>query len=123
MKKAVLDTSFILSCIREKIDFFEELKFMGFSIIIPNQVISEIENIKNSNKKLKFKDEAAIALKLLKSSSFSEIDLKTKNVDSGIIKFAKKNPEAVIATLDREIKFKVKNPKIVVRGRKKLEII
>jgi len=39
------------------------------------------------------------------------------------IKFAKENSESIIATLDRELKNKVKNKKLVIRGKKKLEII
>ena len=37
MKQALLDTNFILSCIRKKIDFFEEIRLMGIKIIIPEE--------------------------------------------------------------------------------------
>jgi len=39
MAKAILDTNFILSCIDKKIDFFEAISFIGFNIIIPNEVL------------------------------------------------------------------------------------
>ena len=123
MGKVILDTNFILSCIREKIDFFEDLTFKGFRIQIPKQVIFEIERILNSNKKLKFRNEARIALKLLETNPFRKIDLKTKNVDSGLVKLSKKDPGITIGTLDRELKRKIKNPKIVIRGKKQLEVI
>ncbi len=122
MKRVVLDTNFILSCIRKKIDFFEEIKFMGFKILIPIQVVREIKEIIESKKKFHFKEDAKIALKLLEKNSFQEIDLKKKNVDEGLIKLAKKNKEIIIATLDREIKNKIQNSKLIIRGQKKLEI-
>lgn len=115
MKHALLDTNFILSCIRKKIDFFEEIQLMGIKIIIPEQVINEI-------KKFETKPEARLALKLLEKNEFKKIDLGNGHVDKKIINYAKEKPELIIATLDREIKDKTKNHKLVIRG-KKLEII
>lgn len=119
----LLDTSFILTCIKQKIDFFEQLESEGFRIIIPKQVIYELEKIASSKQKLHFRENANSSLKLLKKSNFKKIDLKTKAVDAGLIKFAKGNPKTIIATLDRELKKKIQNPKLVIRGKKKLEII
>ena len=47
MRNVLLDTSFILTCVRNKIDFFEQLELEGFKILVPKQVIKEIEAIKN----------------------------------------------------------------------------
>jgi rRNA-processing protein FCF1 len=124
MKEAILDTSFILSCIRKKIDFFEEIPLMGMSIVIPKPVIKEIESITSHPKNnFRFKEEASLALKLLEKNKFGKIGLDGKNVDFGIIKIARENPDYIIATLDREIKNKVRNQKLVIRGEKGLEII
>jgi len=117
MKQIILDTNFILTCVKQKIDFFEEIQLMGMQISIPNQVIVEIEGLSKKN------NNAKLSLKLLKKSKFKKIDLKTKDTDKGIIKFAKENPEVIIATLDRELKNKIKNPKLIIRGKKKLEVI
>ena len=116
MKYILLDTNFILSCIRKKIDFFEELQSMGFSVIIPKQVIEEIKGLSKS------KTEAEVALKILEKSEFRKITLHGKNVDNGIVKVAKENEGWIIATLDKEIKGKIKNQKLTIRGEKKLEI-
>ena len=123
MKAILLDTNFILTCVKQKIDFFEFLEFEGFKILIPKQVIGEIKNFSKSEKKLHFKKDAELALKILGENNFKKVDLKMNNVDGGIIKFAAENPKIVIATLDREIKKKVKNQKLVVRGNKELEIL
>ena len=123
MKKVLLDTNFILTCIKQKIDFFEELELKGFQILIPKQVIGEIEKITNSKKKLHFRENAKLALKLSEKNSFKEIDLGKKDVDKGLIAFAKENKDAIVATLDREIKNKIQNRKLVIRRKKNLEIV
>ncbi|GEM_PF-991064 len=126
MKKSVLDTNFILACIKQKIDFLEEIRFMGIGILIPEEVIGELRKISEAKKKkLHFREDAKTALKLLEKSrdSFEKIQLNEKQVDKGLIKFANENREVIVATLDRELKSKIKNPKIVIREKKKLEII
>ena len=123
MKKVILDTSFILTCVRQKIDFFEYLELQGFQILIPNEVIKELEKIVGSKKKLRVRDDAELALKLLKIDSFIKIDLNSRNVDKGIVKFAKEDPIMVIGTLDSAIKKRAKNPKLVIREKKRLEIV
>lgn len=122
MKCVLLDTNFILSCIRKKIDFFNDLKFCGFKILIPYEVIEELKKIIETGGK-KFHDESKIALNLFEKNSFEKIRLNTKNVDNGIVKIAGEHREYIIATLDREIKNKIKNQKLVIRGNGKLEII
>jgi rRNA-processing protein FCF1 len=122
MKDVLLDTNFILSCIRRKINFFDEIKFKGFNIIIPNEIVKELEKISQTGKE-NFKEESKIALKILGKNHFEKIDLNTKNVDNGIVKIAGEHREYIIATLDRVIKNKIKNQKMVIRGNGKLEII
>ncbi len=115
MKPALLDTNFILTCIKQKIDFFEELKFMGIKILIPKQVMAELKGLKIQ--------EAKFALRLLEKNIFEEIDIGRGEVDKRIKLFAEKNPEILVATLDKELQKKLKNKKIIIRGKKKLEII
>ncbi len=111
MRKVLLDTNFILTCIKEKIDLFEQL--LGYEIFIPIQVISELKKI----------DKSGLALKILSKQKVKEIDLKTDYADEGIIRFAQENPEFVIATLDRAIKKKIKNPFLtIVKGKKRVEL-
>ena len=123
MKQVILDTNFILSCVRKKIDFLDEIEFMGFQILIPIQVIGEIKKIIDSKKKLHFKEDAKLALKILSKNNFEKIDLNEKYVDKGLMEFAEKNKEVLVATLDKELKKKIKNNILIIRGRKKLEIV
>lgn len=122
MGLAVLDTNFILTCVEQKIDFFEWLNLAGFGIIIPHEVIGELKKF-SSGEKIKLAQNSVLALKILAKNDFEKISLKEKNVDNGIVKFAGENPEIAVATLDREMKRKIKNRKIVIRGKKKLEIV
>ena len=121
MKKILLDTSFILTCVRNKIDLFEELFLEGYKIIIPVQVLDEIKKFEKS------KSEARIALKILERDFYENPDFgavrKNGTVDNKIINYAKENPHTVIATLDRGIKKKIQNDLMVIRGKKKLEVI
>ena len=123
MKKVILDTNFILTCVKQKIDFLDEIKFMGIMVLIPEEVLKEIKKIKNSGKKLHFRENAKLALKILDKNEFKKIKLDTAEVDKGLVNFAKKNKDVIVATLDRELKEKIKKPKLVIRGKKKLEII
>ena len=122
MKEVILDTSFILSAVKEKIDFFEDFKMQGFKPLIPKQVINELQGLLKS-KKLRERESSKLALKLIKSNYYKKIDLKTKSVDFGILKFSKANPHVIVATLDREIKHLTKNQKMVIRGKNKLEVV
>jgi len=112
MKRVVLDTSFILTAVKQKIDFFEEIGMMGFEILIPNQVINELKRLK-----------AGLALNILGKNKFKTVYPKGTDADSVIINFARENKGIIVATLDREIKGRVKNPKLVIRQKKKLEVI
>jgi len=114
MKKMVeilLDTSFILACIENKVDFFEDLENEGYEILIPKGVINELRGLKKE-----------LALKILENNNFKEIELNGKIVDYSIINYAKENPNIIIATLDNGMKSKMKNKKMIIRNRKKLEI-
>jgi len=84
-----------------------------------------IDVVSSTDKKMHFREDAKLALKLIEKnkSEFNEIELIGTNVDNSIVDFAEKNKEDIIATLDREIKNKVRNKKLIIRGKKKLEIV
>jgi rRNA-processing protein FCF1 len=121
MKTTLLDTNFILSCLRKKIDFFDEIELMGIKIAIPEEVVKEIKNLSEEGNKTTQR-EAKTALAFIKKNKFEEIKLETRNVDNGIVKFAKENREVIIGTLDKGIKDRIKNQVLFIRGDKGLEI-
>jgi rRNA-processing protein FCF1 len=111
MRRVILDTSFILTAVRQKVDFFEIIESRGFQILIPEQVFKELRGLG-----------AELALKIVRSKKFKLVSLQGKDADSAILKFAKKNPMTVVATLDEGLKKKLKNRKMIIRQRKKIEI-
>jgi len=124
MRKALLDSSFILTCVKQKIDFFENLEEQGIKPLIPKQVIKEIERVAASNKKRHYREDAKIALKILEreEGNYQKINLGKKHVDKEIKKYADEHPDVVVATLDRVLRESVNNPYLYIRGRKILEI-
>lgn len=121
-KQVLLDTSFILTAVRQKIDFFYELKMQGFKILIPEKVLAEIKSIAKS-KRGGVREESNLALQILNLHNFEKIKTSGKNADNAIINFSKKNPDVFIATLDREIKSKVFGHKVVIQSKKNIEVL
>ena len=112
MRQVILDTSFIFTAVRQKVDFFEKLEHLGLQIFIPDQVIDELMGLG-----------AQVALNILEKHKFQLVKTHGKDADSAIIAFGKKNSEAIVATLDRALQKKIKNRKMIIRQRKKIEII
>lgn len=112
MRQVILDTSFILTCIKQKIDFFEKLEHEGFQIIIPDQAIDELMGLG-----------AQLALNILEKHKFTLVKFSGKDADTAIISFSRENPTAIVATLDRGLQKKIKNHKMIIRQKKKLEIV
>lgn len=123
MKQVLLDTNFIISCARQKIDFFHEIPMMGFEIVIPRQVFDEVEKLSKSRKGAIIREEADLALKIMNKNKFTIIKLKRNDVDRAIIEFANENPDVIIATLDKELQNKIENKKMIIKGLKVLEVV
>ena len=112
MKKVILDTSFILSCVKQKIDFFEKIEHSGMRAVVPEQTIKELKGLG-----------ASTSLQILEKNNFDLVKVPGKNADTAIIKLAGEDPLAIVATLDQGLKKKIKNPKMIIRGKKKIEVI
>ena len=80
--------------------------------MIPDQAIDELMGLG-----------AQLALNILEKHKFQIVKLPGKDADSAIIAFAKKNKEAIVATLDQGLQKKIKNRKMIIRGEKRLEIV
>lgn len=121
MKTAVLDTNFILTCVKEKIDFIEKLQFMGFKLAVPLQVVEELEKL--SRRKGGVGPRAVFALKMVNANDIKVIDIRTRKVDLGLIKYSKENEGVAIATIDLVLRRKIRGSKIVIRNKKSLEVL
>lgn len=108
--EVLLDSSFIISCVKKRIDFISELEGMGFKVLLPKEVFEEIKDLK-VNSDYETRAAVRVALELLKKRKVAGVTLGDRQVDEGLIEFGKKG--AYIATLDAAIKRSVPN-KVVI---------
>lgn len=121
--KVLLDTNFMIDCIKQKVDFVEQLNEMELEIAVPREVILELEKIsRNTKNKLKDRETARVAKDLIEREGFELVELGERYVDRGLVKFVKKNPDYVVATLDLRLIGKIGNA-ITLKGKSKIDFI
>jgi len=120
MKKVILDTNFILICVKEKIDFFEYFEMGGFKVLIPDKVLFELKRI-SLERKGGIRARAEFSLRFLESGKFEKIEVKGKYTDSAIVNYLKENPNVYLATIDGELKKKVRKNLFIIRSGNKIE--
>ena len=118
MYTIILDTSFILTALKFKIDFFSEIDRIcnfKYKISIIDKTLNELKN-----KKLE-----KLALKLIKEKSVNIINTSERgDVDSILISLFKKDKTIIIATQDIDLKNKLGNNRIIIiKQRKYLALI
>jgi len=123
--EVLLDTNFIITCVKEKIDFLQAGEYG--ELILPLQVIDELRK-KVERGKGQEKEFAKLALDIIQKNkiNFKIIKLDKKFVDVGIKKYVSaKKDKVIVATLDRELKKELKNKIniLTIRARKKFELI
>ena len=126
--KILLDTNFILTCVKQKIDIQEtanNITSQPIEWIIPQDVLNELGNLKDRpGTKSVDKQAAALSFEIIKTLNPKIIDLlgRNPNVDIKIVNYIL-NTSIVLATLDKNLKSRVKNKILTIRGKKNLEII
>lgn len=127
MKKIILDTNFLMIPGMFKVDIFSEIKRIAnftYELYIIDKTITELENIiKSKQSKSYDKVSAKIGLALIKAKKIKKIKSTEKYVDDDIVKNSDRN--TVVATSDKELKFRLKNKgvKLIILKKKQfLEI-
>lgn len=123
MREAILDTSFVMDCVKEKVDFFDYFEKDGVKPIIPQEVIQEIERLSNESETKKIRDSAQLAKKMIEKNGFESPSIGKGHVDSKIKNLAKEKPASFLATMDKDLKYAVNNRKIVLKNGSKIEKI
>jgi rRNA-processing protein FCF1 len=124
MIKVILDTNFLIYCAKEKMDYKEEIGELvneGFQLVVPMQVINELDKLKNDFMgKVSGKDKAAcdLALQLLDKNKVKIISPIGKGVDKAIINLAKEDKNNIVATLDREMRGILGRVILINKGKK-----
>ena len=111
VREVFLDSSFIISCVRKRIDFISQLEEQGFKIILPREVLQEMKDLRKRNG-TSHADRLAInaALELIEKRKVKKVAFGDDKVDNYLIKKGREG--FYIATLDAGIKNKV--PKKIV---------
>ena len=126
--KILLDTNFILTCVKQKIDFADvanELFDEPIEWIVPQEVLNELGNLKDKkNIKIKDKNAAKLSFEILQSINPEIIKLRgnNPNVDIKIVNYIS-GKQITLATLDKDLKDRVTNKILTIRNKKNLEII
>ncbi len=124
--KILLDTNFILTCAKQKVDFFSltnETIDERTSWIVPSEVLEELKELSvRRGISGADKDAAKLGLEIVKLINPDIISIKNKNVDQGIIDYIK-GKDIILATLDKELKKKVKNRVMIIKNVRRIEII
>jgi len=109
--QVLLDSSFIISCVRERIDFLTQLQEQGFTPVVPREVLQEMKDLRLRNG-TSHNDRISIdvAFEMLEKEKVKKTTLGAGKVDDWLIKRGKDG--IFIATLDNGIKKRV--PKRIV---------
>ena len=119
--KILLDTNFLIYCAKEKLDYKEEIDNLmneKYEVLVPEQVLRELNYLKTKAVKGKDKSAASLALQLLKAYKIRSIKLLEKNTDQALLNYIRKNPKSIIATLDRNMRYILGKAIVISRGRK-----
>ncbi|MAG78469.1 hypothetical protein CL616_03835 [archaeon] len=113
MKKVILDTNFLMSIYQLKIDIFEEINntlLENIEFYIIDKTKDELEKLINTSK-LSDSQAAKFALKVLEKKPIKVIKTtKNKLVDDLILE----QNGYIVATVDKELKQKLKKKKIQI---------
>jgi rRNA-processing protein FCF1 len=126
--KILLDTNFVLTCAKQKIDFpniAEQIIDEKIEWQIPQDVINELGNLKDRKGMKRINRHAArLAFEIIEAIKPEVIQLpeRNPNVDIKIVNYIL-GTDIVLATLDRNLKSRVNNKILTIRGKNNLELI
>lgn len=119
--QVILDSSFIISCVRERIDFLSQLSEQGFTPVVPREVLQEMKDLRVSDRSSR-EDRLAIdvAFTLLERHKVKKTTLGQGRVDEFLIK---RGLEGVfIATLDNAVKRKIPKKIVIFKAQNRVGV-
>lgn len=108
--EVILDSNFIIGCVKKKIEFIDKLEEMGFRVLLPREVYQELKDLR-LNVSPSERDAIEIAFEILDKKKVEKMTVGGRNVDEGLIDKGKKGH--YIATLDRAIRNVIPNKVII----------
>ena len=124
LKKIILDTNFLIYCAENKVDYIEGISNLmteGYELIVPSQVIQELEELSQKSSKFSDRTAAWLALKILKTNNVKTVNSPGKHADEAIFNLLRLG--SIVATLDQTLRVKIgkNNRIIVIKGIKKVD--
>ena len=122
--KILLDTNFIISSLKKKIDIEDEINRLideKVELILLETILRELEKFsRNKEKKIEERKLAQVFLKMIKNKNISIkiYESKQKNPDEAIRVFCLKNKNCILATLDKELRKKITNKILTIKKNK-----
>jgi rRNA-processing protein FCF1 len=113
---------------KQKIDFpnlADEIFDEKIEWIVPQEVLNELGTLKDrKGMKVKERNAAKISFEILEKIDAKIVELggKNPNVDIKIVNYII-GKDIILATMDKDLKSRVKNKILTIRGKKMLEII
>lgn len=119
--EVLLDTNFIISCLRKKIDFLAQLDELGFQPRVPKEVVEELKDLKRKGR-ITHEERIAIGVvfDLFQQRKVRHISLGKKKVDDSLIEKGKSG--IYIATLDKGIQRQVPNRIVIASAQRRLMV-
>ena len=121
MKKIILDTNFLMLPGQFKVDIFKEIDRIideKYEIFIVDKTKDELEKLIKGGKEKEIKA-AKLALQLIKKFNVKIINTQGDNVDDIIVQL--KDKDTIVATMDKELRKRLKGDVIVLRQKKYLK--
>ena len=126
--KILLDTNFILTCTKQKIDFpslANKIINQKIDWIIPQDVINELSELKDRvGMKTQDKDAVKLGFEIIQNLNAKIIQLpyKNPNIDIKIVNYII-DKDIVLATMDKNLKSKINNKILTIRGKNNIKLI
>lgn len=126
--KILLDTNFILTCAKEKIDitsFADEIIDEKIDWIVPQDVLNELGTLKDKvGMKVTDRDAAKLGFEMLQNLNIEIIHLpgRNPNIDIKIVNYVM-GKDIVLATMDKGLKSRINNKILTIRGKKNIKLL
>ncbi len=124
----LLDTNFILTCAKQKIDFAslaDNIIDEEINWIIPQDVLNELGALKDRvGMKTKDRDAAKLGFETIQDLDAQIVQLpgKNPNVDIKIVSYIT-DKNIVLASMDKNLKSRINNKILTIRGKNDLELV
>ncbi len=117
--EVLLDSNFIIACIKEKIDFITQLEEQGFKVFLPLEVYQELKDLKYKVSPID-REAINVAFEVFEKKGIKKMRLGNDAVDRELIKKGKHG--YFIATLDGAIKNEVPNRVVIFASQKRIGV-